>query len=92
MTRDSRRRRTSWWPLVRSTLVFVSLFTIVLLSWLSEGSDRWLPRRLDVLLLLVFLGSIVALTLEPDSEPTPATRRARRSRLSRIGLVIGRRK
>ena len=90
MTPDSRRRRSSWWPLVRSTLVFVGLVTIVLLSWLSEGSDRWLLRRLDVLLLLVFLGSIVALTLEPD--PTPATRRARRSRLSRIGLVIGRRK
>ena len=75
--------------MVRSALVFVTLFTTVLISWLPDASGWSLARRADVLLLLVFLGIVVAFTLE---SPVRETRRARRSWWPRLGQVMRRRK
>lgn len=59
-----RRRPTCSWPIVRSALVFVALLAMVLTSWLPSAAGRSLVFGLDVLLLLVFLGIVVAFTVE----------------------------
>ena len=84
----SRQHWISSWPIVRAALIFAALFATVLISWLPDAAGRSLAQRFDVLLLLLFLGIVVALTLEP----APPMRRARRAWRLRFGLVARRRK
>lgn len=75
--------------MIRSALVFVTLFSTVLITWLPGASGASLARCVDVFLLLVFLGIVVAFTLEP---PEPAVRRrATRTWWPRLGQVVRRR-
>ncbi len=79
MTPAGMRRRRSWlWPTVRAALVFAVVFATVLASWLPDSPRRSLIERLDILLLLVFLGVVIAFTVEADLPSSAGERRSRR--------------
>jgi peptidoglycan/LPS O-acetylase OafA/YrhL len=86
----SHRNRSSSWSTIRSALVFLTLFATVLITWLPDVSGPSLMQRGDVLLLLVFLGIVVAFTVEPPE--SARRRRAARSWWPRLGQVVRRRK
>jgi hypothetical protein len=87
---EMRRRRSSLWPTVRAALVFAVVFAIVLASWFPDAPRRSLAERLDILLLLVFLGVVIAFTVEADPPPSEGERRGWRLRVG--GLAVRRRK
>jgi hypothetical protein len=82
---EMRRRRSSLGPTVRAALVFAVVFAIVLASWFPDTPRRSLAERLDILLLLVFLGIVVAFTVEAPPAPPAGEPRARRGWRLRIG-------
>jgi hypothetical protein len=88
-----RRRRSLPWPTVRAALVFAVVFAIVLAIWLPDAPRRSLMQRLDILLLLAFLGVVIAFTVEADPSASGGERRDRRGWRLRIGgLAVRRRK
>jgi hypothetical protein len=69
------------------------VFALVLASWLPDTLHRSLAERFDILLLLVFLGVVIAFAVEADPPPSEGERPARRGwRLRFGGLAIRRRK
>jgi hypothetical protein len=87
------RRWSSLWPRARAALVFAVVFGLVLASWLPDTAHRSLAGRFDILLLLVFLGVVIAFTVEADPSLSEGERPARRGWRLRIGgLPIRRRK
>ena len=71
------RRWSSLWTRVRAALVFAVVFALVLASWLPDTPHRSLAERFDILLLLVFLGVVIAFAVEarprkPSAQPARA--------------------